>query len=224
MIHMVRVVAVHPESHAVDVVFVEDARRIAGVQVMSPMAGGDVGISDLPQPDVTTDNPYETGNSETRDIYAGLMFLNGIPVVIGFLFPQIAQCLFEDINRRINRHASDVYTNIDKHGNTEVYHPSGTYLRIGTAPAHEDLTGKDYDKRWKIEKNTNKAVHVHLTVANAGAVKATINIDPAGNVAVMNVGNTQIETTGTMRITSGGTMDLIAGGNMSLQAPRIDWN
>lgn len=215
MIHMVRVVATHPESHAVDVVFMDGGRPLAGVQVLSPMAGGNVGLADLPSPDVVGD-PFNAELSKTRDIFAALMFLNDIPVILGFLFPQIAQCLFADKNRRIDRHASDVYTAIDADGNTEVYHPSGTYLRIGTAPTHEDLTGKDYDKKWKIAKNTTKAVHAHLTVANAGVVKATVNIDPSGNITIANEGSTIWHSKGDIQITS--------DAHIGLTAPRIDWN
>jgi hypothetical protein len=34
--------------------------------------------------------------------------------------------------------------------------------RIGTTAAHEDLTGRDFDGKWKIAKNTAAAVYVHL--------------------------------------------------------------
>src|SRR3546814_4397963 len=50
---------------------------------------------------------------------------------------QVCQMLFKDLERRINRHASDVYSTIDADGNMEVYHPSGTYLQIGRASCRE---------------------------------------------------------------------------------------
>jgi hypothetical protein len=87
---------------------------------------------------------------------------------------------FEQKNRRIVRHASDVYTTIDDAGNTELYHPSGVYFRIGTNPAHEDLSGQDVDGQWKIARNTAQAVHVHLAALNG----TTFDVDPTGNVTV----------------------------------------
>lgn len=221
MLSLARVVNIHPESHAVDLVFMDDGRRIAGVQVMAGSAGSNFGCSDLAVPDATG---YEAENTGTRDIYAVVSWIREIPLVLGFLFPQVAQCLFADKERMVYRHASDVYTTIDKDGNTEVYHPSGTFLRIGTTAAHEDLTGKDYDGAWKIARNTGKAVHVQLTVKNAGAQKASLNIDPSGNVTLSHVGNLSTTTGGNLSASVGGTSTVNSGGNMSLTAPTITLN
>lgn len=221
MLDIARVVETHPESHAVDLEFMADGRRVAGVQVMSHTAGTDMGLSDLSRPERTG---YGSENSAVRDVYAVVSYFGRTPVVLGFLFPQVAQCLFPDRDRMVYRHASDVYMTIDKDGNTEVYHPSGTFLRIGTTAAHEDLTGKDYDKIWSIQRNTDKAVHVQLSVKNAGSQVASVNIDPAGNVSLSNQGNTSIQTAGNVAVTAGGTMALSSGGAMTLTAPTIDLN
>lgn len=221
MLDIARVVETHPESHAVDLEFMADGRRVAGVQVMARTAGTDMGLSDLSRPARTG---YDSENSAVRDVYAVVGYFGRTPVVLGFLFPQVAQCLFPDRDRMVYRHASDVYMTIDKDGNTEVYHPSGTFLRIGTTAAHEDLTGKDYDKIWSIQRNTDKAVHVQLSVKNAGSQVASVNIDPAGNVSLSNQGNTSIQTAGNVAVTAGGTMALSSGGAMTLTAPTIDLN
>lgn len=221
MLDIARVVETHPESHAVDLEFMADGRRVAGVQVMSSSAGTDMGLSDLSRPDRTG---YGAENSAVRDVYAVVSYFGRTPVVLGFLFPQVAQCLFPDRDRMVYRHASDVYMTIDRDGNTEVAHPSGTFLRIGTTPVHEDLTGKDYDKIWNIRRNTDKAVHVQLSVKNAGGQVASVNIDPAGNVTLANQGNTSIQTAGNVAVTAGGTMSLSSGGAMTLTAPTIDLN
>lgn len=221
MLDIARVVETHPESHAVDLEFMADGRRVAGVQVMSRTAGTDMGLSDLSRPERTG---YGAENSAVRDVYAVVGYFGHTPVVLGFLFPQVAQCLFPDRDRMVYRHASDVYMTIDKDGNTEVYHPSGTFLRIGTTAPHEDLTGKDYDKIWAIRRNTEKAVHVQLSVKNAGSQVASVNIDPGGNVTLSNSGNTSIQTAGNVAVTAGGTMNLSSGGAMTLTAPTIDLN
>jgi hypothetical protein len=182
-------------------------------------------LADLPVPSLPpSGDKWDLNESKDRDMLAVVAFFKRLPIVIGFLYPQVSQMLFSDQNRRIERHASDVYTTIDGDGNTELYHPSGTYLRIGTAAAHEDLTGKDYDGKWKIEKNTTTAVHVQLTVKNAGSQVASVNIDPSGNVSLTHSGDLSVNTAGNVAVTAGGTMDLTSTGNMTLTAPRIDLN
>jgi len=182
---LARVVGVHPESNAVDIEMMIDNRRIPGVQVGSGSAGTDCGLADLSEPTFTE---YGKGNSKTRDIYAVVTWVHDFPIVLCFLFPQVSECLFLEKNFRVNRHASDVYSTIDANGNIEVCHPSGAYVRFGATPDHVDLTGKDYDKKWKIKRNTDKPVHIH--VGQAGGV-ASVNISPSGQIdAVSSVGFT----------------------------------
>lgn len=190
MLTLARVVNVHPESHAVDLVIMEDGRRISGVQVISQSAGTDFGSSDLALPDATG---YDAKNTKTRDIYAVVSWVRDIPVVLGFLFPQVAQCLFADKERMVYRHPSDVYLTIDGKGNTELYHPSGAYLRLGESGAHEDLTGKDYDKVWKIKRNTSRKVNIHLEQAGG---TATVNITPEGAIKVTSQSTVTFESDG----------------------------
>lgn len=210
MLSLARVVNIHPESHAVDLVFMEDGRRVAGVQVMSGSAGSNFGCSDLSMPDSTG---YTAENTGTRDIYAVVSWVRDMPLVLGFLFPQVAQCLFADKERMVYRHASDAYFTIDSKGNAEFYHPSGAYMRFGTSGAHEDLTGKDYDKAWKITKNTGQAVNIHIE--QAGGV-AKVNIDPSGNVLLDHAGNLTTKT--------GGAMTADVTGNTTVTTPTMTIN
>jgi hypothetical protein len=96
--------------------------------------------------------------------------------------------LFAD-GRYVNRLASDVYVSVDQDGNIEVAHPSGTYFRIGETAEHEDLTGKDFNGRWKIRNNTDKAPHVKLSIGSGGEEKASFHIDPSGDLSVSTIGN-----------------------------------
>lgn len=192
-----RVVAIHPEDHSCDVVILSDGARFSGVQIMSATASTNTGLNDLPVPAAAPDGSQWNASQKTgRDIIAIIDWCEGTPYVEGFLFPQICQMTFPDGNRKIDRHASDVYQTIDGNGNAEWSHPSGTYMRVGETPAHEDLTGKDFDKKWKIGNNTARAPHMQLVVANAGAVKCTINIAPSGNVTVTSVGSAMLKFPG----------------------------
>lgn len=162
--------AIHPESNAVDLVFMKDGRPAAGVKVFSMSASSDSGLADLCDP-----------ASGGRTIMAGVAWMMGHPVVIGFMFPEVAQCMFREKGRMVYRHGSDVYFTIDSQGNAELAHPSGAFVRLGASPGHEDLNGKDYDGKWRITRNTGQQVHIHVEQAGGAA---SVDISPSGAVQV----------------------------------------
>ena len=181
MLELARVVRSHPEKNKVDLIFTASGRRAAGVRVMAGVAGGNHGFSDLPEPDVDDpQNPYETGLTGKRDIVALVGYAGRIPIVVGFLHPESSQCLFEDKNRMVYRHASDFYATVDGKGNFILRHPSGTYLGIGDTAELEDLTGKDYNGLWALTANAESSAYIHLAVANSahGGVTARPSARP----------------------------------------------
>jgi hypothetical protein len=179
------VVAVYPQGQSVDVLLPDSGSRLTNVQVMVPTGSDSTGMVDLPDPGFPADDTrWDIATAGTRAIMAVLGSYKGIPVCLGFLIPQVCQMTFAQPNRRIMRHASDVYSSIDQFGNIEVAHPSGTFVRIGTSPAHENLTGQDFDGEWAITKNTATAPYLNVTIANGGAVKAQLQVDPAGNTTL----------------------------------------
>lgn len=205
MLDLGRVVATHGNSHSVDLLMMRDGRRLTGVQVMSGSASTNTGFNDIPEPDLTDKaRPFESEMSGTRDLLAVVAFYGHIPMVIGFLFPQVSQLLFDDAERMVYRHASDVYITIDKDGNTELAHPGGAYFRIGTSSEHEDLTGKDFDKKWKIARNKGKKTHVHLEIPGA----VSLNFSPGGAVT----------------LSCASTVDVTAGGPVSVNSPSVTLN
>ncbi len=215
-----RVVAVHPEDYSVDLVMTDNGQPIAGVQVLSPSASTNSGSAGLPNPSLpASGNKFDLTQKTDRDVMAAVAEFGAFPVVIGFRYPQICQMLFADLDRVVNRHPSDFYTTTDSAGNFEAYHPNGTYFRIGSSPAHDDLTGRDIDGEWKIAKNTGAAVHAHLQVANAGAVVATFDIDPSGNVTLTHNGNLAVNTTGTANVNVTGAAT-IAAPSVTIDSPQ----
>lgn len=219
------VVASYPQGQSVDVLLASDGSRLSNVQVMVPTGSSDSGTVDLPDigAPVGEDRWIITGPVD-RYVRAVIGTISGVPVCMGFLLPQITQMTFDQKNRHIHRHPSDVYSTIDGAGNLETYHPSGTYFRIGASGAHEDLTGQDYDKQWAIAKNTGAAVHAHLSVANAGTVVATVDIDPSGNINIQNNGNLTATVGGNMLATVSGTTSINSTGNAEVTAPTITLN
>jgi hypothetical protein len=222
---LAKVVNVNWDSHSVDLVMMLDGRPMNGVRVMSSSASTDTGLNDLSQPDVpASGDAYKIGgNSGTRDIIACVDYFGDLPVVMGFLHPQFSQMLFSDKERMVYRHASDVYETIDKDGNFEFYHPSGAFVRVAVASAHHDLTGQDFDGLWKITRNTDKQVHIHVEqaggtasvdIAPNGAIafhtNTTANITAVGNVTVHTDGNALVEATGTAEV-KGATINLNGG-------------
>jgi hypothetical protein len=208
-----KVVAIHPESHTVDVLILNNRMRLVDVPVLAAGASFDTGLNDLPVPTAAEDK-WEP-MSRARDVYAVIAMLAPRGVCLGFIYPDVSQMMFE-AGRRVQRHGSDVYTSVDDLGNVEVHHPSGTYLRIATDPAHEDLTGKDADALWKITRNVDQPVHVQVQVKQAGAVKATVHIDPDGNVS--------LTCAGTLAVNAAGAMTLHSDTSIALTAPTIDLN
>ncbi|HEX7642025.1 MAG TPA: hypothetical protein VF472_07400 [Burkholderiaceae bacterium] len=219
------VVATYPEGQSIDVLLPEDGSRLSNIQVMVPAGSSDTGLLDLPDIGAASDDSrWNITLPVERSLRAVLASYRGIPVCIGFLLPQVSEMTFQRKNFRVDRHASDVYSTINANGDMETYHPSGTYFRIGTSPAHEDLTSQDYDKKWAIDQNTHTAVHVHLVVANAGNVVATVDIDSAGNIGLQNVGNLGASIGGDLNATVSGASSINSQGSMTLTAPEITLN
>lgn len=203
MLRLARVAAVHPEDHSVDLVMVDDGSRHAGAQVLSQSASTSSGTHDLPTPSTpASGDPWSLTEPTDRDMLAVCAMYGRRPVVLGFLYPQVSQMLFKDKDRRVARHSSDVYSTTDGKGNTEWRHPSGLYVRIATDPAHEDLTGKDGDGKWKITKNTDQQPHFHVELPG----KWSVDVEPAA-------GNMVVQTTG--------SADVTAGGNTSVTCPKL---
>ena len=196
MLKLARVVAAHPEDHSVDLVMVDDGSRIAGVQVLTSTGSGNTGVNDLPVPDRSGEK-WDMVQRTDRDIIAVVGSIGRQAVVLGFLFPQVCQMLFKDPNRRVMRHASDVYTSIDGQGNAEFFHPSGAFVRFGTIAAHEDLTGADFDGKWAISKNTGNQVHIHLEQAGG---KASVNIAPDGAIVINTQQTVTVNASGLVKV------------------------
>lgn len=216
MIELARVVAVHPEANSVDIQVMRDGRRIAGVQCVGQFCGTDFGVSGMVPPAA---EGYDKAPSGTRDIMAVVAFMGTHSIVLGFLYPQVCQMLFGEVGRFISRYPSDVYSTVSPTGDFEFYHPSGAFVRFGESTAHEDLTGKDYDGKWRASKNTGRKVSIH--VEQAGGT-AAVTIDPDGNVFIEHDGDLAVKTGGKASFSSGGAMSFTAPNIKLTGATKID--
>lgn len=203
------VVATHPEDGSVDLVMTDDYSRLAGVQVMTSGGNASNGASDLYAPEERSGKDKWDLSKVTPDNPIACVDFSGVmPIVAGFVRPQVGQSNFAEKNLRVNRHMSDVYSTLNSAGDFELAFPNGTFIRIGATKDHVDLAGKDVDGKWKIGKNTGAATHLRLVLGNGGATKADLHIDPSGNV------------TGTFQ----GTGDLTFIGDVTVNAPNVTIN
>lgn len=217
------VVAVYPEGNSIDVYMPKTGDRLANVQCAAHTGSSTSGVMDLPEIGLPVDetrwNP-QIINTAIREVRAIIQNIDGMPVCMGFLLPQITQMTFQRDNFRVHRHASDVYSTTSGNGDAEWSHPSGSYVRWSANPAHEDLTQQDADKSWAITQNVGSAPHMHIQVANAGAAVASIDIDPSGNITITHNGNLTVNAKGNAAVTVGGTTELDSSGNVTIKAPQ----
>jgi len=194
-----RVIKTHPHDNSLDIELVYDRSRLTAVPLLSPSMTTSSGHVDIHSPE---GNEFGQKGSSTRDCYVAVAQTESGFIALGFIAPPVNQMAFDRPNFRVDRHASDVYQTIDKDGNIEIAHPSGTFVRIATTAAHEDLTGQDFDKIWDVTRNKTRQVWLSLQIANSGGVKATLTIDPSGNVTLTHAGNLTVGTAGDATLTA----------------------
>ena len=208
-----KVVDVHPESVAVDCVVSADNRQLRFVPVISSALSGNTGRVDLPVPELVTaegvkilrtSSTWETDkwasvNSKTRDILAVIDFVGGAPVCYGFIAPPVCQLKMPSelgLERRVDRHASDVYEWIDALGNTQWRHPNGTHSSLANNPVFKDLAAKDWDKKWLIKRNVASVLSYFFSLINNSTRHFAVKINPFGKTAVSSTDTIKLTATG----------------------------
>lgn len=181
IIRIAKVCDTSPKGNALDLMFLDNLGISRNAQVLSRSAGTNFGDLDMPEPTKPKEGSVFTHKeTKDRDIYAVVAMIGGEPVVLGYLPPQVNQLAFDKTkhpNLKISRHASDFYQVTDNEGNTGMIHPSGTAINIGTPP---NLAGEDYDKKWKLTKNTDKLKPISLVVPQ----KCIIVLNTDGLIAI----------------------------------------
>ncbi len=175
---LARVVDIHPKENSVDVRMLKDNRRFTSVPVVGLMNTGTTGTVDLAEPDLSTgrgeDSKWESVHTDKRDAIAVIGFADGAPLCLGFIMPPLTEMTLPDElgkERRLSRHASDLYSWIDKEGNSEWCHPSATWMAATESPQKLKLTGKDYDRLWRVKRNLDRALHGIISWWDGGEKK-----------------------------------------------------
>lgn len=194
------VVATHPSDHSVDVLL-SDGRRLVGVQVMTPNGSARSGVFDMPAVPERGGDKWDISTPNGQDQIAIVDFVDGIPLVTGFLFPQISQMTFNDPKARVTRHQSDVMTVIDGDGNMQITHPSGAFVRLGETPDAVDMAAANTDGNLAIDRNTGRQLYLRVAVPGA----FDLQITPGGQL--------------TLTLTQGAVID--APGGITLNTPLV---
>lgn len=180
-LRLAKVVKVHHEHRAVDLVLLDNGWQLSGVQVMAPTASTCTGALDLPEP-IIEGEKWDPVLYDQRDLIAVVAETEGMAIVLGFLLPTVSEMVFEEPNRYVHRHVSDFYETIDDTANMDLVHPSDAYIRIGGGEDPANLAGADYDKRWALHRNTGKSVTI--TIRNRSGSECFIRLDPSGDITI----------------------------------------
>lgn len=211
------VVEVHPEDHSVDLVMADDGSRLTGVQVATPNGSTRTGTVDLPEIPKRKDK-WDVTEPTGQDMHALVSFVGRHPVVTGFLYPQVNQMLSKDPKLKMSRHQSDVVTSIDGEGNIQLEHPSGLFLRIGSAPDKQDFKKKNADESAELDRNTSTTPYVRLSMAGG---KAVLTIAPDGAVSLTSETTVDIEAKGNVTVKTDASALVEAAGSATVKAPTI---
>jgi hypothetical protein len=174
------VVNTHPEDHSVDLVMLDDGSRLVGVQVSGYGASSRTGLSDLPDIPAKADK-WDITTVTDNEVHGLVDYAGTVPVVMGFLFPQINQILCDEKGRRVYRHRSDVTEFMDGEGNYQRNWPNGLAVRIGEGD-FEDLEGKNSDGNAVFDRNTDKQYDIKIRLAGDAG---TIGIDHNGKLSII---------------------------------------
>lgn len=134
-----KVTRFYATSNTVDVVTIDDDVALSGCQIACSMpVGFSFGQKYIPSHD---DYANEEGHvMSPSDVYCIAAYLNGDfynSVVIGFLFPKETTLSIPDYGLYLFRHESGVMWMVRGDGTIQVYHPSGSIIKIGKDDTNE---------------------------------------------------------------------------------------
>lgn len=176
------VVASYPKDHAVDLIMVDNWARFVGVQVSTASGSARTGSNKIPRVRDRGEDKWVISRQTEQEVMALVDFVGKIPVVTGFLFPQISQMTFDEEGLEFERTDSDVIRYTDAEGNTGLLHPSGAYITMGTKPDRRNFGGGNFDKNLAIDRNTETKPYFRIGMAG-NVVELTFT--PEGKVRLL---------------------------------------
>lgn len=215
-LRLARVVAFHPSGRADIVCMDGDGARFGNVPVGLMSASTDTIFVDKPKP---SEWPSEDASASTldREVVAVVAFFVRCPVILCFLPPQLSECLFADDNLMLHRHASDFYWSVDGSGNLQWSHPSGAFVHFGEGEEYRDLTGKDQNKAWQANNNTDKQPNFIVKLGGKDA--------PVAQLKLKSDGSMELALNSDFKLSSQGSGTMSFDGGLTITADtKIDGN
>ena len=180
-LRLARVVAVHPASRSVDLVFLDDGSRYPKAMVLSTAASSDAGVWNVPSvPRPSSEMVAMSTGGPGRVLVAACIFMRGQPVVVGWAPNPSSPVAVREQDRELHLHPSGAYWTIAPDGSIELFHPSGALFRIG-AGGHQDLTPVSAGA-WQTPGGASPP---QITLSTAGT---TITVEPNGPVTIQTAG------------------------------------
>lgn len=213
----------NPQDMSVDVVMLDNGARLTGVQMVTGFASPDRGDNEMPVIKPGKDK-WEVRNDNTQT-KAIIGMVNNNPVCLGFMPPQVNQIAFED-GRWMKKTESDFYMTASPGADFEMVHPSGWYMKVGESPDKTELTGKNFDKNFRTDRNTGKKLFTRIYAPNGAAV---LTIDPDGNAVMdfkgdyaVNAENITMTARQKATIKGGNKAELLSDSSAVVDAPDVD--
>lgn len=192
-VKIAKVISVHNEGHAVDVIFEDTGAVAKNVPVLTWSASTVSGVVHLTAPTVDKTAwarktypeaqgellrppSYDDEDDPGRDSYVVVMQVEGSQhgitglVAVGYLRPQVDELLMPNLPEFADlflfRHPSDFEQIITHDGRFSLQHPSGPRITIGPglSPARIVLHKRDHDKRYQYRRNLHLAVGIRVIV------------------------------------------------------------
>ncbi len=253
-IYLAKVTRFNISSDTVDVVSIDDNVAILNCQVLCSMPAGFLfGTKYVPS---HNDSNLETGYVHSPgDIYCVATFLGedyNNAIILGFLFPKETTLSIPDYGLFLFRHESDVMWMVRGDGTVQMYHPSGSIIKIGSDDGNEmseDLMiptkANSFNVRDANDYNSNKAsnlivswykgqqikldstgnVEIKTTDVASGADKSVLTLTPTGDLTAQNeTSSLNIAANGSITFTSSNTFAVNAAGQIvNITADQINF-
>lgn len=197
-LRLARVTHVSPETNSFGCIYLDTGDYGRGVQLSSPYAGSDFGVSGMPALDVEGYDENMTDDPNVRAVVAVIAQIQGMPIALGFLYPKVSEMAMVEKGRLVERHTSDAYRSVSPSGDMDTVHPSGAYLRIGSGDSPDALEGRDAAKRWRVKRNTGGSATV--TLGNPGGGGTSVKLKPDGGVEVSGAVRVDVRSAGVVEI------------------------
>lgn len=211
-IYFCKVIRFIPSSNTVDCMTIDNNISLENCNIACSMpAGFAYGTRYFPSHD--DQNPEAPYINSPGDLYCVAAFLENDynnAAVLGFLFPMETTLSISEYGLYIFRHESDVIWIIRSDGTMQIYHPSGSIIKIGDNDENEVDSDREQaglypaktdgmyirsSSDYNAEKETNLFIKWHagqaVTLANDGSITvstrdntATLNITQEGLITI----------------------------------------